>query len=209
MKFYDCSTAPSPRRVRMVLAEKQASVPTVEVDLRKGEQLTEAFRAINPRCTVPVLELDDGSYLNEALAISWYLERRFPEPSLFGETAQEQARVLMWNAFCEQEGFYAAAEAFRNRAKGLKDRALTGAHGYAQIDALAERGRTRVQRWMADLDARLAQQQFIAGDRFTVADITAFVAIDFAGWVKLTVPAEQVNLTRWYEAVAARPSASV
>ena len=209
MKFYDCKTAPSPRRVRMFIAEKGVSVPTVEVDLRGGEQLSEAFRAINPRCTVPVLELDDGSCLNESVAISWYLEHRFPEPPLFGVDAAEQARVLMWNAFCEQEGFYAAAEAFRNRAKGLKNRALTGAHGYAQIDALAERGRDRVLRWMVDLDAQLAQVPFIAGDRFSLADITAFIAIDFAGWVKLTVPAECAALAKWYDEVAARPSAAV
>ncbi len=208
MKFYDCTTAPSPRRVRMFLAEKQVSIPTVQVDLRSGEQHSEAFRAINPRCTVPVLTLDDGSHLNEALAICWYLERRFPEPALFGDDPGQQARVLMWNALCEQEGFFAAAEAFRNRAKGLKGRALTGQEGYAQIEALAERGRTRVLRWMADLDARLSAVPFIAGEGFTLADITAFIAIDFAGWVKLAVPEQHRHLTRWREQVAARASAS-
>jgi len=192
----------------MFLAEKQVSIPTVQVDLRSGEQYSEAFRAINPRCTVPVLTLDDGSHLNEALAICWYLERRFPEPALFGDDPGQQARVLMWNALCEQEGFFAAAEAFRNRAKGLKGRALTGQEGYAQIDALAERGRTRVLRWMADLDARLSAVPFIAGEGFTLADITAFIAIDFAGWVKLAVPEQHRHLTRWHEQVAARSSAS-
>lgn len=192
----------------MFLAEKQVSIPTVQVDLRGGEQHSEAFRAINPRCTVPVLELDDGSYLNEALAICWYLEGRFPEPPLLGEDPTQQARVLMWNALCEQEGFYAAAEAFRNRAKGFKDRALTGQQGYAQIEALAERGRTRVLRWMADLDTRLSAVPFVAGEHFTLADITAFIAIDFAGWVKLAIPAQRRHLSRWYEQVAARSSAS-
>jgi glutathione S-transferase len=208
MKFYDCTTAPSPRRVRIFMAEKQISITTVQVDLRNGEQHSEAFRAINPRCTVPVLELPDGSHLSEALAICWYLERRFPQTPLFGTDPAQQARVLMWNVLCEQEGFYAAAEAFRNRARGLQGKALTGPLGYAQIEALAERGRIRVQRCLADLDERLAETPFIAGDDFSIADITALVAIDFAGWVKLQIPDECTHLAAWYRKVAQRPSAS-
>lgn len=208
MKFYDCTTAPSPRRVRIFLAEKQVSIPTIQVNLRSGEQLSDDFRAINPRCTVPVLELDEGGYIGEATAICWYLERRFPEIPLFGTDPAEQARVFMWNALCEQEGFYAAAEAFRNRAKGLQGKALTGPLGYAQIEELAERGRTRVQRFMADLDEQLAQVPFVAGGSFSVADITAFVAIDFAGWVKVQIPPEHGHLAAWYRKVARRPSAS-
>jgi len=208
MKFYDCTTAPSPRRVRIFLAEKQVSITTIQVDLRDGEQLSDDFRAINPRCTVPVLELDDGSHLSEVTAICWYLERRFPQTPLFGTDPVEQARVLMWNALCEQEGFYATAEAFRNRARGLKGKALTGPLGYAQIEALAERGRTRVQRFMFDLDERLAQVPFVGGDHFSVADITALVTLDFAEWVKLQIPEENTHLAAWYRNVAQRPSAS-
>jgi glutathione S-transferase len=190
------------------MAEKQISIATVQVDLRNGEQYTDAFRTINPRCTVPVLELDDGTHLGEAIAISWYLERRFPENPLFGTDPARQACVLMWNVLCEQEGFYAAAEAFRNRARGLEGKALTGPLGYAQIEALAERGRVRVQRWMADLDERLADTPFVAGEDFSIADITALVAIDFAGWVKLRIPDECTHLATWYRKVAQRPSAS-
>ena len=194
--------------MRVFMAEKQISIATVQVDLRNGEQYSDTFRAINPRCTVPVLELEDGSHLSEAIAICWYLERRFPENPLFGTDPAQQARVLMWNALCEQEGVYAVAEAFRNRAGGLEGKALTGPLGYAQIEALAERGRTRVQRCMADLDERLARTPFIAGDNFSVADITALVAIDFAGWIKLQIPEKCAHLAAWYRKVAQRPSTS-
>ncbi|MDH3451977.1 MAG: glutathione S-transferase [Gammaproteobacteria bacterium] len=208
MKLYDCTTAPSPRRVRIFLAEKQVSLPTIQVDMRNGEQYSDAFRNINPRCTVPVLELDDGSHLSEVLAICWYIDRCFPQNPLFGNDPAEEARVVMWNAICEQEGVYAVAEAFRNRAAGLKGRALTGPHGYAQIEALAQRGRTRVERFMVDLDERLAQSRFVAGDNFSMADITALVAIDFAGWIKLQVPATHTHLAAWYGVVSERPGAS-
>ncbi len=208
MKFYDCTTAPSPRRVRIFLAEKQVSLPTVQVDMRNGEQLSDAFRRINPRCTVPVLELDDGSHLSEVLAVCWYLERRFPEPALFGTDPAAEARVLMWNGICELDGVYAVAEAFRNRAAGLKERALTGPHGYPQIEALAQRGRTRVERFMADLDERVSRVPFVAGEAFSIADITALVAIDFAGWIKMQIPASHTHLAAWYRKVSERPSAS-
>ncbi|MDH3861727.1 MAG: glutathione S-transferase, partial [Gammaproteobacteria bacterium] len=126
MKFYDCRTAPSPRRVRIFLAEKGLDIETVEVDLGAGEQFSEAFRKVNPDCVVPALELDDGSVISEVLAICQYLEELQPAPSLLGSTPEERARVTMWNAKVEQQGLWAMAEAFRNSAKGLADRAVTG-----------------------------------------------------------------------------------
>ena len=207
MKFYDCATAPSPRRVRIFLAEKGVTLPTVQVDLRNGEQLSPEFRAINPFCTVPVLELDDGTAISEAIACCRYLEERFPEPPLMGRTAEEKAVVAMWEHRAEIDGFFAAQEAFRNRATGMKGRALTGAINVEQIPQLAERGRSRVESFFRVLDERLAETPFLAGAGYTVADITALVAVDFAGWIKLTLPDELTNARRWYEAVAARPSA--
>ena len=207
MKFYDCATAPSPRRVRIFLAEKGISLPTVQVDLRNGEQFTDAFRAINPDCTVPALVLDDGTVIADAIAICGYLEELHPEPPLIGTTPQERAVVTALNRQIERDGFYAAMDAFRNATKGLKGRALPGPHDYEQIPALAERGRVRIGQFFRAMDARLATREFVAGSRYTMADISTLVLTDFAGWAKLQPPEECGNLRRWHAVVSARPSA--
>jgi glutathione S-transferase len=207
MKFYDCSTAPSPRRVRIFLAEKGITVPTVQVDLRNNEQMTPAFRAINPEGTVPVLELDDGTRIADAIGICVYFEAIHPQPPLMGETAEEKAVITAWQRIVEWHGFYAGMEALRNATPGLKGRALPGPDDYEQIPALAERGRARIMHFFARMDARLAQSEFVAGPRYTIADITALVAVDFARWVKLSPPEECTHLPRWHARVSARPSA--
>ena len=209
MKFYDCSTAPSPRRVRMFLAEKKLDLPTVEVDLRNGEQFSESFRELNPDCTVPVLELDDGTCLTEVFAICQYLEDRFPEHSLFGNNAVDAALATQWNIKIEQQGLAAIAEVLRNQAKGFKGRALTGPTGYEQIPELVERGRLRAADFLRRLDEQLAGNTFVAGEEFTIADITAMVFTDFAAWIKLEIPGDAKNLARWKALVADRPSAMV
>lgn len=209
MKFYDCQTAPSPRRVRMFIAEKGVEVPVVQVDLRSGEQLGEAFRKINPRCTVPVLELDDGTCLTDTLAICHYLESQFPEPNLMGVDGREQALVMNWHEQILTEGFLAGGEALRNFVKGFENRALTGPKSFRQIPELAERGRIRLELFMEVLDQRLAQSPYVALERFTMADIGAFVCADFASWVKLPVRDQWPNLRRWLDEISARPSASV
>ena len=208
MKFYDCQTAPSPRRVRIFIAEKGLDIPTVQVDLRNGEHLTEAFRRLNPWCTVPVLELDDGTAISEAVAVCRYLEDAHPEPPLMGVDARDRALVTMWEHRFEIDGFLAVTEAFRNQARGLAGRALTGPESVAQIPELAQRGRARVERFFRELDARLAGRPFVAGERYTIADITAQVAVDFAGWIKMSLPAELRHAAEWYERVSARPSAA-
>lgn len=208
MKFYDCKTAPSPRRVRIFLAEKGIEIDTVQVDLGNGEQLGAAFRKLNPDCVVPVLELDDGTCISEVTAICQYVEALHPDPALLGTSKLEQALVSMWNAKIEQQGLLAMMDAFRNTAKGLVDRALPGPEPYAQIPELAERGRKRVTQFFRRLDAQLAEQPFVAGEYFSVADISALVLVDFAGWVKLPVPAEAEHLSRWYAEVSTRPSAA-
>jgi glutathione S-transferase len=207
MKFYDCAIAPSPRRVRIFLAEKGMTVPTIQVDLRKGEQFGDAFRAVNPDCTVPVLELDDGTRIFDSVAICVYLEQTRPEPPLMGTDPIERATVAEWQRRAERDGFLAVAETFRNSTPAFKTRALPGPDDYPQIPALVERGRARTQTFFKVMNARLADRAFVAGERYSIADITTLVAVDFAGWIKLTIPDDCPHLRRWHQAVAARPSA--
>lgn len=208
MKLYDCTTAPSPRRIRIFAAEKGIELELVPVDLTTGEQFGDAFRAINPDCVVPALVLDDGSCLTEAIAICQYLEETHPEPALIGTTPAERATTLMWNAKAEQQGLLPMADAFRNTVKGLQGRAVQGPDSYDQIPALAERGAQRVQAFFRKLDARLADVEFVAGANYSMADITVLVFADFAGRMKMGIPEEAANLQRWYQSVASRPSAS-
>ncbi len=206
MKLYDCTTAPSPRRVRIFLAEKGLTVPTVQVDLRNGEQFTSVFRALNPACTVPVLELDDGATISDILSICRYFEELYPDPPLIGQSPEERAVIGSWLSRIDWDGFYGAMDAFRNSTPGLKARALPGPESYEQIPALAERGRARVQHFFAWMDTRLADNEFICGPKFTIVDISGMVAIDFAGRARLTPPGHMAHLRRWHAAVSARPS---
>ena len=209
MKFYDCSTAPSPRRVRIFIAEKGLDIDSVEVDLRNREQLGDAFKEINPDCTVPVLELDDGTRLTEILAICQYLEETFPEPPLMGANVVERALVTMWNSKIEYQGIASMGECLRNQAKGLKGRALTGPDDFDQIPELVNRGRRRFELFMGRMDRQLEKSAYVVGDAFTIADISLLVAIDFAAWSKITITDEMISLRRWYELVSARPGTQV
>ena len=205
MKLYDCSTAPSPQRVRIFLAEKGVDIPLVPVNLREGEQLGEAFRKINPDCTVPVLELDDGMTISEIFAICQYLESQYPEPALMGRNSVEQAMVAMWNTKIEQNGIVALAEILRNRAKGMQDRALTGPINLAQIPQLVDRGRTRAVAFFDRLDDQLENGAYVIGEQFSMADITAYVMVEFGEWSKIAIKDSQTNLQRWYDTVSKRP----
>lgn len=206
MKLYDCTTAPSPRRVRIFAAEKGLELELVAVDLGSGEQFSAEFRTVNPDCVVPALELDDGTCISEVVAICHYLEEIHPEPALFGSNAVERALALMWNAKVEQQGLWAVADAFRNTVKGLQGRAVPGPDDYEQIPELAERGRRRVAAFFRKMDVQLATHEFLAGTHFTIADVTAIVLIDFAARLKIAIPEDADNLRRWYDSVAARPS---
>ena len=204
--LYDCSTAPSPRRARIFLAEKDVAHATVQVDLRSGEQLGPAYRLINPQCTVPALRCDDGLLLTDNAAIAAYLEARFPEPALMGVTPAEKADIASWSWRVEFEGLLAIAEALRNSSPAMVDRALPGPHNYPQIAALAQRGVARVQQLLVTLDRQLEGREFVAADRFSLADITAVVAVDFARVVKVKPGEAHPHLLRWRERMAARPS---
>ena len=204
--LYDCATAPSPRRARILLAEKGVAFDTVQVDLRGGEQLSDAYRKINPHCTVPTLRTDDGLLLTDNAAITAWLEARFPQPPLLGSTPAEKAEIASWNWRIEFEGLMAIAEALRNSAPAMANRALPGPVNYAQIPELAQRGLARVQQFFVTLNERLAGRDFIATDRFSIADITAVVAVDFARVVKVKPGELHPHLQRWRAALAQRPS---
>jgi glutathione S-transferase len=206
LTLYDFEMAPSPRRARNLLAEKGVPFTAIQVDLRQQEQLGEAFRTINPRCTVPALRLEDGAILTDNAGIAAYLEATYPEPPMMGRTALERAEVASWNARIEMEGFMAIAEALRNSAPAMKDRALTGAVNYAQIPELAQRGLARAQQFFIELDAHLAGREFIATEGFSLADITAVVALDFARVVRIKPGDDHPNLMRWRKAMGERPS---
>ncbi|KNZ32605.1 MAG: glutathione S-transferase [Methylibium sp. NZG] len=207
--LYDCATAPSPRRARILLAEKGVAHNTVPVDLRSGEHFGDAYRAINPQCTVPALRTDEGLVLTDNAAITAWLEARYPEPPLLGRTPAEKAEVASWNWRVEFEGLMAIAEALRNGTPAMANRALPGPVNYAQIPELGQRGLARLQQFFADLDARLAGREFIATDRFSVADITAVVATDFARVVKVRPTEQHLHLQRWRAAMALRPAMSL
>jgi glutathione S-transferase len=209
MTLYDCSTAPSPRRARILLAEKGVRHDTVQVDLRGGEQLGEAFRRINPHCTVPALHTEEGLLLTDNAAITAYLEARYPQPPLLGSTPAQKAEIASWNWRIEFEGLMAIAESMRNSAPAMVNRALPGPVNYAQIPELAQRGLARLQQFFIDLDERLADREFIAADRFSIADVTAVVAVDFARVVKIKPGEQHPHLQRWRAAMAERPAMSL
>lgn len=206
LTLYDFTMAPSPRRARIILAEKNVAYETVQIDLMSGGHLSDAYRAINPACTVPALRLDNGTVLTDNSGIAAYLDAAYPEPNLLGTTPEEKGLVASWNARIEFEGLMAVAEALRNSAPGMKDRSLTGATNFAQIPELAARGLARLDGFMDMLDARLAGRDYVALDRFTWADITAIVTVDFARVVRVKPKDQHSNLNRWRAAISARPS---
>lgn len=209
MKLYDAPWAPSPRRVRIFLAEKGIAVPCEAIDLRSGEHLGDAYLRINPRGAVPALELDDGEVLCESAAICRYFEALHPAPALFGRTPIEIGRIESWTRRIEGDGYAAAVYVLRNTVPAFKDRAITGAGlSVAQIPELAARGAIMWDGFVEALDARLADRPWIAGEDYSFADITALVTIDFARASKLAVPERFTNLRRWHDAASARPSAT-
>jgi glutathione S-transferase len=201
MKLYDFKIAPNPRRVRIFIAEKGLSIPVEEVDLFARQSRTPQFLKKNPSGHVPVLELDDGSCLAESVAICRYLELIHPNPNLMGRDAREQAFIEMWQRWMELELFFTVEGYFKHTDPMFKGR-FTQVPIYAQeqhAEALA-----RLQR----LDGELAGREFIAADRYTIADITALVALDlFTSLAHQPFPSDLRNVKRWHHTVSARPSA--
>ena len=203
--LYDCATAPSPRRARLLLAAKGIAHDTVEIDLRSGEQMSEAYRLINPQCTVPALRTEEGDLLTDNAAIAAYLEARFPAVPMFGITPQDKAEIASWQWRVEFEGMMPIAEVLRNTSPAMVNRALPGPVNYAQIPALAERGLVRLQHFFVELNERLAQREFIAADQLNIADITAVVAVDFARVAKVKPDERHPHLQRWRATMAQMP----
>jgi glutathione S-transferase len=207
MKLFDYERAPNPRRARMIIAEKGIDVQKIPVDLYSKEQLSPEFLAINPGATLPVLETDDGTYLTETVAICLYLERHTPEPALMGTGATEEALVLNWNNIVEQGGFFAVAETLRNWSPGFRDHVFPGAVAYPQIPQLVDRGRQRMEQFFDRIEQRLSESPYLAGDNYSLADISLLAVTDFAGWVRVNPRKNRPALTRWHQIVSARPSA--
>jgi len=209
MKLYDTKLAPNPRRVRMFMAEKGAPCETEEINILKGENLSDAYLAVNPRGLLPALVLDDGTAIDETVAICRYFEETHPQPPLMGTGAIGKATVEARQRHMEFDGLLGVAEAFRNAFPGFANRAIPGVKDRIDaIPALAERGRATTMRFYRRLDDYLANSAFVAGDRFSIADITALCTIDFAtGAARLPIPDDCENIKRWYAQVSVRPSA--
>lgn len=201
MKLYDSGRAPNPRRTRIFLAEKGISVPTEQVDMMKMEHKTAEYAAINPLQRMPALVLDDGTIITESIAICRYFEALQPQPALFGEGAKEIALVEMWNRRCELNLLFGVAHIFRHSHPAMKELEVP------QVAEWAEANKPRVAEFLKILDAQLKADKFIAGERFSVADITALVAVDFMKPSKVQIPDGLGNLMRWHAEVSARPSA--
>jgi glutathione S-transferase len=207
MRLYVWGSAPNPRRVKMYLAEKGLSVPTEDVG--DGAQLSAGYKAKYPFALVPMLELDDGTQIGEAMAICSYFEALHPEPPLMGTDAKDKAMIEMWERRAYNEGMIGAAEVFRNSHSAFADRSIPGyASAVPQIQALVTRGQQRLSKFFDMFDHQLAGQEFVTGERISVADITAVCAIDFAkNLAKVSIPEEHRHLGRWYDMMSARLSA--
>jgi len=207
MRFYDFKGAPSPTKVRIVIAEKGLEIPTESVNLRELEQQKEAYRSKHPGATVPMLELDDGTRLTESLAIADYLDHSFPDPNLMGTGPAERALVLMWHDITTLEGYLAVQELLRNSSEFFKGRGLPGIEPYEQIPALAERGRKRIAVFMKKIDQRLGDSAYLACERYTYADIAAYVTVGFAKRALGEDPAAgHEHVARWLANIDSRPA---
>ena len=198
MKLYTFDPAPNPRRLTLYLKLKGIVLDTQQVDMAVAEQLTDAYRAVNPACTVPALVLDDGTVLTEVIGIYTYLEQLHPEPALMGSTAVERAQVISWCHRLFHGLMMAIASALRNRGKSFVNRALPGPLDTPQIPELVARGLLQVRHYLPEMDAHLARSTWVAGDTFTVADIDLLVTIDFLAWIRESVPEECQHLKAWY-----------
>ena len=207
MKIYDWHIAPNPRRLHIYLAEKGIKVPLEEVG---GDDLLLQtwYVAKYPHAMVPMLELEDGTCIGEAMEIARYFEELHPDPPLLGTDAKDKAIVEMWEKRANEEGMLAASELFRNTHPQFANRGLPGsAEPIEQLPELVKRAKGRLGRFYRKFDAQLADNEFVAGKRYSVADATTLCAVDFGKWSESEIPADCKNLKRWYDQVSERPSA--
>lgn len=201
MKLYDSKMAPNPRRTRIFLAEKGISVPTEQVDMMAMQHKTPEYTAVNPLQRMPSLVLDDGTVITESIAICRYFDALQPEPPLFGQGATEIGVVEMWNRRCELNLMFPVAHVFRHSHPAMKELEVP------QVAAWADANKPRVIEFLRLLDGELAGRQYVAGERFTVADITTLCAIDFMKPTRIPLPDDVAHVKRWHAAVSGRPSA--
>ncbi len=201
MRLYHSPFAPNARRVRIFLAEKGLEIPLVAVDLAKLEQRRDDYSAVNPFQLVPALELDDGSVIVESIAICRYLEELHPAPALFGSTPRERAEVEMWQRLAELQLFFPIAMTFRHTHPAMREMESP------QIAEWAEASRNRAMVALRRFDKALEARRYLAGDAFSVADITGLIALDFTKPARIAIPEELTHLIRWRQEVSARPSA--
>jgi glutathione S-transferase len=201
MKLYDSKMAPNPRRARIFLAEKGISVPTEQVDMMKMEHKTPEYTALNPLQRMPALVLDDGTIITESMAICRYFEALQPDPPLFGIGAKEIAEVEMWNRRAELNLMFCVTQVFRHSHPAMKELEVP------QVPDWAEANKPRIGEYLYMLDGELKNRPFVAGDRYSVADITTLCAIDFMKPIRTPVPEDCANVKRWHAEVSARPSA--
>lgn len=204
MKLYTFDVAPNPRRLGMFLKYKGISLDTEQIDLMKQEQLNEPFRTINPDCSVPTLQLEDGSILIDVVAICLYLESQFPEKPLMGCNDLERAQVIGWMHRVFLNGVLSVAEMLRNQGDAFKGRALPGPAPCDQIPELVNRGRERLQVFFNNIDSHLIGRDYMVGDALTQVDIDVFAVCEFAGWVKQEVPASCSQLLSYIERLRAQ-----
>ncbi len=202
MKLYEYEAFPNPRRVRMFLAEKGIDIERVQVDVPAGQHRTSEFLEKNPDAAVPFLELDNGEYISETVAISRYFEELHPEPALMGKTPEESAKIEMWQRKAENSLMQCAATYFHHGTDGL------GESDRYRNKEWGEKNRDDIVTAMNKLDKQLATNSFVAGNAFSIADITALCSIDFAKAIGISIPDECTHLQRWYKEISQRDSAS-
>lgn len=202
MKLYTFEMAPNPRRLKLFMQYKGIDIETQTINLGDKEQFTESYRAINPNCTVPTLQLNDGTALTDVISACLYLESLYPDKPLLGSTPLEQAQIIGWDHKVFVEGLAAVAEMLRNRGDFFQGRALPGDEVIEQIPALVERGQQRLHSFFQALEVHLVERDYLVGNAISLADIDAFVLCDFAGWVKESIPEACSQLQAWYQRIA-------
>ena len=202
MKLYTFEKAPNPRRLALFMQYKGIDIATQTINIGEREQFAQSYKAINPNCTVPSLQLDDGTVLTDVISVCLYLESLYPGKPLMGSTPLEQAQIVGWDHKIFVEGLTAVAEMLRNRGEFFQGKALPGDMEVEQIPALVERGKKRLHGFFRALEAHLVEHDYLVGDAISLADIDAFVLCDFAGWVKESIPVSCTELQAWYQRVA-------
>jgi len=207
MKFYDFELAPNAQRVRIYLAEKGLEVPMAQLNVREDEQFAEPFTSMNPFHCVPFLELDDGNVIAESMSICRYLEELYPEPALFGRTAEERAVIDMWLRRFELDGFIPMLHAVRNHVPMFAGRVVPGTRtDLPQLPAIVTRGKEMMEIFLGRVEPHMTKNEFVAGPAFTVADITGYFTVRMTGALEMEIATSYPAVTAWLAKVSARPA---